>query len=379
MEPLYERENRIVNLLNTFEQKEFAFNYFHYKQSNKFIQSDNFKYGKYELYPLEIKNFEQMLNEGTWNKESIIEHYNKLKVTINEELKLYNKLLEHFENEIKQNNSTLNPESKISYYQNLNETINLVCNIDEDILLKTINRWNNENLNNYNNFVQDADEYFKTHVNKNLNHLEEFEITNYRPLLKNPDASTIKTKIINNHYNCIKRLPNMVDLKYFDDYIYILKRLNNKLQIIVEKYNKRLESVIALSKNENQINQTIAIQQTETKTDKLKAELGKYGFFKLPMVKQLSEPNKQSLIELISKNKMPYGIAMFDYLGFCEYLDREQGTKYKTDNILSKLFNENAKDGSSAKHYRRSLIKPTTRYKADEYKEIVKIDYQKLK
>lgn len=120
-------------------------------------------------------------------------------------------------------------------------------------------------------------------------------------------------------------------------------------------------------------------QQTETKTDKLKAGLGKYGFFELPKVKQLSEPNKQHLVELISINPMPYGIAMFDYLGFCEYLDREQGTKYKADQILSRLYNNKAKDGTSAKHYRRSLIKPLPRYKAGEYKETVKTDYQKLK
>ncbi len=120
-------------------------------------------------------------------------------------------------------------------------------------------------------------------------------------------------------------------------------------------------------------------QQTETKTDKLKAELGKYGFFELLKVKQLSEPNKQSLVEILGKNPMPYGIAMFDYLGFCEYLDREQGTKYKADQILSRLYNPNAKDGTSAKHYRRSLVKPLTRYKAGEYKEIVKTDYNKLK
>jgi len=120
-------------------------------------------------------------------------------------------------------------------------------------------------------------------------------------------------------------------------------------------------------------------QQTETKTDKLKAQLSKHGFFELLMVKQLLEPNKLSLVELISKNPMPYGIAMFDYLEFCEHLDREQGAKYKANIILSRLFNENAKDGTSAKHYRRSLFKPLPRYKACEYKETIKTDYQKLK
>ncbi len=76
---------------------------------------------------------------------------------------------------------------------------------------------------------------------------------------------------------------------------------------------------------------------------------------------------------------MPYGIAMFDFLGFCEHLDRELGTKYKANKILSNLYNESAKDGTSAKHLRRSLFKPLPRYKAGEHKETVKTDYQKLK
>lgn len=142
---------------------------------------------------------------------------------------------------------------------------------------------------------------------------------------------------------------------------------------------QKVKHPILISYREFLKNKLSAPQQTETKTDNLKAELGKYGFFELPMVKQLSEPSKQNLIEKISTNKMPYGIAMFDFLGFCEYLDREQGTKYKANKILSRLYNAKAKDGTSAKHNRRSLFKPLSRYKACEYKETVKNDYQNLK
>jgi hypothetical protein len=120
-------------------------------------------------------------------------------------------------------------------------------------------------------------------------------------------------------------------------------------------------------------------QQVETKTDKFKSALSKHGFFELKTIKKLSDEGKQTIVELISSKPMPYGIAMFDYLGFLKYLDEEQKAKYKTDKILSRLYNENAKDGSSAKHYRRSLLKSLDRYKAIEYKETVKNDYQKLK
>lgn len=138
--------------------------------------------------------------------------------------------------------------------------------------------------------------------------------------------------------------------------------------------NQRKISITDLLKDS-----VFSLTSTETKTDKLKTELGKYGFFELPKVKQLSEPNKQSLVELISTNPMSYGIAMFDELGFCEHLDNEQGVKYKANKILSRLYNPDAKDGTSAKHYRSSLVKPSPRYKAGAYKETVKTDYQKLK
>jgi hypothetical protein len=125
--------------------------------------------------------------------------------------------------------------------------------------------------------------------------------------------------------------------------------------------------------------ESLTPESAETKSKKLKTQLGEYGFFELPKVKNLSELNKQRLVELLNTNLMPYGIALFDFLGFCEHLDKVQGTKYKADKILSTLYNENAKDGTSAKHYRRSLIKSMPRYKAGEYKETVKTDYQKLK
>lgn len=117
----------------------------------------------------------------------------------------------------------------------------------------------------------------------------------------------------------------------------------------------------------------------QTKTDKLKTSLFSYGFFELPMVKKLSETNRDKLVELLSSNQMPYGIAMFDELGFCEYLDKEKGTKFKANIIISRLYNEKAKDGTSSRHLRNSLIKPSDRYNAGNYKETVKKDYQNLK
>jgi hypothetical protein len=120
---------------------------------------------------------------------------------------------------------------------------------------------------------------------------------------------------------------------------------------------------------------------TEAKDEMLKAKLGEYGFFELQMVKQLSEPNKQSLIELITSNEMPYGIAMFDYLGFLKHL------KAKYLKIDSKLFKEISKWFEVVERTVSGNIyvlnkfskEDRTRYTADQQKQRVQKDYEKLK
>lgn len=124
-------------------------------------------------------------------------------------------------------------------------------------------------------------------------------------------------------------------------------------------------------------------QQTETKTDKLKAELGKYGFFELPKVKQLSEPNKQSLIEMISANGLPYSIAMFEFLGFLKHIENEHfEAKCKLNKEVAKWFNSD-KDGRAVKGNISSLSEYSKedkkKYTAHLHKKTVKTDYQKLK
>jgi len=125
----------------------------------------------------------------------------------------------------------------------------------------------------------------------------------------------------------------------------------------------------------------LPLQQNETKTDKLNAELGKYGFFELSKVKQLSEPNKQSLIELISTNELPYSIAMFEYLGFLKYLKAEHlKTGYKLHKEVSKWFavSERAVKGNIFVLNKFSK-EDKTRYTAHKQKQIVQTDYEKLK
>lgn len=125
------------------------------------------------------------------------------------------------------------------------------------------------------------------------------------------------------------------------------------------------------------------LQQTPTKTEILKAELGKYGFFELSKVKQLSEQSKQNLIDLISTKGLPYSIAMFEYLGFLKHIENEHFiTKYKLNKEVAKWFNSD-KDGRAVKGNISSLSDHSSenksKYTAHTHKETVKTDYQKLK
>lgn len=125
----------------------------------------------------------------------------------------------------------------------------------------------------------------------------------------------------------------------------------------------------------------ITPDKIETKTDKLKSELDKYGFFELSKVKQLSVPSKQSLIELISANGLPYSIAMFEYLVFLKHLKAEHfSTDYKLFKAVAKWLEvtERAVKGNIYVLNEHSK-ENRTRYTADQQKQTVQKDYEKLK
>jgi hypothetical protein len=135
-----------------------------------------------------------------------------------------------------------------------------------------------------------------------------------------------------------------------------------------------------LKKLDNYGNQTTP-PPNEIKTDKLKAELKTYGFFELSMVKQLLEPNKQSLVELISKNGLPYSIAMIEYLGFLKHLKAEQfTTDYKLFKAVADWFKvaERAVKGNVYVLNKKSK-ENRERYTADQHRQTVQNDYEKLK
>ena len=182
--------------------------------------------------------------------------------------------------------------------------------------------------------------------------------------MANGDESILDEKIelTESHKNYVKFL--------YSKYQYYFNELRDECNTLFDNYKLIL------------INSNIQLPK-ETKTDKLKAELGKYGFFELPKVKYLAESNKQSLVELISTNGLPYSIAMIDYLGFLKYIEIEHfKTKYRLNKEVAKWFNSD-KEGRAVKGNISTLSdfskEDKSKYTAHKHKETVKTDYQKLK
>lgn len=152
------------------------------------------------------------------------------------------------------------------------------------------------------------------------------------------------------------------------------------------KYMKALKKWLQLHKHYFEkitplLNASTPPPPTETKTEKLKTELNKFGFFNLEKVKGLSDINKDKLVELISTKGLPYSVAMFDYLDYFKHLEREHfPTKYKLNKEVGKWFNINDR---AVKGNVSSLLRTTnenkSRYTAYKHIETVKKDYQTLK
>lgn len=139
-------------------------------------------------------------------------------------------------------------------------------------------------------------------------------------------------------------------------------------------------------KNRKDSNSEVTLNKTEqlkTKALILSESLYEYGFFKLNKLKQLSEKSQNILIQLLSDNKLPYAMAMFDYLDYFTYLEKNHfTTKYKLYIEVSKWFNSD-KEGRAVKGNVNSLLKNSTenksRYTAFKHKEKVIRDYEELK
>lgn len=123
------------------------------------------------------------------------------------------------------------------------------------------------------------------------------------------------------------------------------------------------------------------IREKVAKTEVLKIELKKHGFFSLELLKDFSEIKVFSLIEQINSNELPYQIAMIDFLGFTDYLEKMHcSTKNRLYKLVAKLFNASERSAKG----NMLVLNPKSDEKRDRYtahlhKEQVKRDYEKLK
>ena len=116
-------------------------------------------------------------------------------------------------------------------------------------------------------------------------------------------------------------------------------------------------------------------------TSILTEKLNENKFFELEKVNKLNETSKEKLIEFISTNEVPYQIAMFDFLGFITYINKEYcNTKQELNKILAEILNSTERTIKGNISVLNDFSKENKeRYTSYNYKETVIIDYQKLK
>jgi hypothetical protein len=175
--------------------------------------------------------------------------------------------------------------------------------------------------------------------------------------------------------------------KKIKGYIKLLNLVLNELEYANEIEKQAIETVrVELTEQVDYWKEAILKlepEQIPTKSEVLKAELSRYGFFELPKVKSLSELNKGKLVELINSNKLPYCIAMFDFLEYIKHLEKEH---FKIKDTMYKAISKwlySSPDGRAVKGNICSLLKNSIenkkRYTADKQKEKVQKDYRMLK
>lgn len=123
--------------------------------------------------------------------------------------------------------------------------------------------------------------------------------------------------------------------------------------------------------------------QIETKAERFGREVSQYGFLDLPKVACLTEKSQAKLIEKIAGQKVPYAVAMFDYIEFIKHLqDNYFKTKDQLYRMISKLLCSDI-DGRVVKGNIASLSgysgENKKRYTAYQHTETVKNDYEALK
>lgn len=289
-----------------------------------------------------------------------IDAFEKLKIKFPKNKELFQELINTFENVQNLQNQFFD-----IYAKAISRKVELLCLGFEIAFQGSINQKELLNIE-----INDIDNLLKKGVIQNEMALSNFssiisirpnEITKlYYKLIKGSEIDLIEKAVDNQDYELINDLSATRALVFYRE--------------IIEK------ELLDIEEN-NTVLKILPSEQTETKTGKLTAVLGKYGFFELPKVKRLSEPYKQSLVELISSNGLPYTIAMLDFLGFIRHLKTEHFTSdyklFQTVAIWLEVSARTIKGNVYVLNEKSS--EDRTRYTADQQKKKVQKNYEELK
>jgi hypothetical protein len=179
--------------------------------------------------------------------------------------------------------------------------------------------------------------------------------------------------------------------KTWQNQYYALPELNTKEEILWKQALQELRSLITstsqkikIRKNKSADSNRNGITKTRVAShlQELKTSLSEFGFFDLPLVSHLSHMHQNDLFKLISNNKLPYQIAMLDFLGFIDLVSQHFNTHIGLQKKLSKILGSD-KNGRAVRGNLNSLSSKTAedldRYTARKHKLKVQNDYNQLK
>ena len=183
----------------------------------------------------------------------------------------------------------------------------------------------------------------------------------------------------------------------FDDFVYQWKGAYPSEEEIA-KYEEKKEAIrkdkASLREKNDEKGREEEVKEQSQKRPKTSAEkflegTSRYGFLEMPMIRALDPDNmekrKEKALRLVETmlSHPAHAAAMLDYLGFYQWIKEKYETGYKFtayDNLCATLvLNGNSK---AFKNYRLSLNEGTQtaeKYRAWEYKETVKDEYQAVK
>lgn len=151
-----------------------------------------------------------------------------------------------------------------------------------------------------------------------------------------------------------------------------------------DKHRKKRSEIYIWNKERikalNKIQNPLSIPN-ETISQNLNFKLSEYNFYQLEKIKCLSETTHLRLLKLISENKLPYRIAMFNELGFFDFLLKEHcKTKDKLFDVLAKILDESSRSVKGNYYVLEEHSKENrSRYTSHKHKEKVREDYESLK